>query len=107
MKPCSVKTLLVIGLVVAGGLLATACASYYRVTDPVSGSVYYTQKVERAVGGAAQFKDQRSGSEVTIQNSEVKEIDPKEYEAGLKSTPTPKTAPVPAPATGSGGSPSP
>jgi len=91
---------LVMALVVLSGALTTACASYYKVTDPISGNIYYTQRVERAVGGAAQFKDARSGSQVTIQNSEVKEIDSKEYETGVKSAPTPKAAPATAPSGG-------
>jgi len=83
------------------GLLLSACASYYRVKDPSSGSVYYTEKVKRE-GSAAMFKDARSGAEVTIQNSEIKEIEKKEYYEALvapasKPATTPTAAPAPAP----------
>jgi hypothetical protein len=63
--------------------LVTSCGSYYKIADPTSGNLYYTEKVKRE-GSAAMFKDARSGAEVTIQNSEVKEISKKDYEAGLK-----------------------
>jgi len=82
------------------GLLVTACASYYKVRDPGTGNVYYTEKVSRESGGAAKFKDARSGAEVTIQNSEVKEITKGEYTAGISapaSTPAPAPTAAPAP----------
>jgi len=84
------------------GLFMTACATYYKVTDPVTGSVYYTEEVKRE-GSAAMFKDARSGAEVTIQNSEIKEVEKKEYNKGLvapasKPTAVPAPAPPPAPA---------
>jgi hypothetical protein len=87
---------LMMAAVAVSGLLATACTSYFKVTDPTSGSVYYTEKVERTSGGAVTFTDARTEAEVTIQNSEVKEISSKEYDTGLKSAPTPKSAPAPA-----------
>jgi predicted GNAT family acetyltransferase len=42
----------------AGMLAIGGCAStYYRVTDPVSGQVYYTEKVEFKKSGSATFTD--------------------------------------------------
>ncbi len=84
------------------GITVVGCASYYKVTDPQSGKEYYTQEIENLKGGAVRLKDARSGSTVTIQNSEVKEIDSDAYKAGLtapvsKPTPTPAAA-APAPA---------
>jgi len=88
-------------VVLSAGFLVSACASYYRVKDPATGSVYYTEKVKRE-GSAAMFKDARSGSDVTIQNSEIKEIEKKEYYEALvapasKPAATPTAAPAPAP----------
>ena len=85
------------------GLLLTACATYYQVKDPATGNIYYTEKVKRESGGAAVFKDARSGAEVTIQNSEVTEITKGEYTTGISApapaaAPAPKPAPAPAPA---------
>ena len=87
------------------GLLVIGCASYYKVTDPQSGKEYYTQKVDTLAGGAVKVMDTRTGSIVTLQNSQVKEISEKEYKAGLAApvskptpTPAPATAPTPTPA---------
>ena len=99
------KRFITIGLVlvVLGSLLLViGCASYYKVKDPQTGSVYYTEKVDSLSGGAVKLMDARTGSLVTIQNSEVKQISSDEYKAGLaapvsKPTPTPVTAPVSAP----------
>ena len=90
MKRFTNKTRIVVLL--SAGFLLTACATYYKVTDPSSGNIYYTEKVKRE-GSAAQFKDARSGAEVTIQNSEVLEISGKQFDAGLK-TPVTKAAPA-------------
>ncbi len=78
-------------------LLVTGCASYYKVTDPQSGKVYYTEDIDNVRGGAVKLKDARTGSMVTIQNSEVKEISSDEYKAGLAAPVTPP-APAAAPA---------
>jgi uncharacterized protein YceK len=84
------------------GLLVVGCATYYKVTDPQSGKAYYTQEIESIKGGAVKVMDARTGSIVTLQNSEVKEISEKDYKAGLaapvsKPTPTAAAAPVSAP----------
>ncbi len=76
-------------------LLVTGCASYYKVTDPQSGKVYYTEDIDNVRGGAVKMKDARTGSMVTLQNSEVKEISSDEYKAGLAA---PVMAPAAAPA---------
>jgi uncharacterized protein YceK len=57
------------------------CTSYYEVTDPTSGKVYYSTEVQQR-GGATMLKDGKTGSRVTIQNSEVKQINQEEYESG-------------------------
>jgi len=81
--------------------LTAGCSSYYRVTDPGSGKTYYTNEVEDAGrAGAVKFKDAKSGSKVTLQSSDVKEISEEEFDAGLKpATPPAKPAATPAPAT--------
>ena len=79
------------------GLLIVGCATYYKVTDPQSGNAYYTQEIESIKGGAVKVKDARTGSIVTLQNSEVKEIGEKDYKAGL-AAPVSKPTPTPAPA---------
>ncbi|HEX9137508.1 MAG TPA: hypothetical protein VF905_11295 [Nitrospirota bacterium] len=82
------------------GVLVVGCASYYMVTDPETGKEYYTQEIDDVKGGAVKLKDARSGSLVTLQNSEVKEISEKEYKSGLAapvSMPAPAKAPAPVP----------
>jgi hypothetical protein len=54
-------------------LVTAGCTTYYRVTDPSSGKIFYTTDVKRS-GSAVMFKDAKSGSDVTLQASEVKEI---------------------------------
>jgi len=92
-----------IAVSLSAGLLVGGCSStYYKVTDPQSGTAYYTEKVDTLVGtGAVKVKDARTGSVVTLQSSEVKEISEKDYKAGVAApvtppTPAPAVAPVPA-----------
>ena len=67
-------------------VLATlGCTTYYMVRDPGTGKAYYTTEVNSAGStGAVKFKDDRTGSVVTMQSSEVKEISSEEYQAGIK-----------------------
>jgi len=71
-------------------LMVAGCSThYYRVTDPVSGKTYYTNDVERVwQGGALNFRDAQSGSSVTLQNSEVKELSEGEFMAFTLSQPS-------------------
>lgn len=80
---------LLTGLVSCGLILViVGCSSHYRVTDPSSGKTYYTTKIDNAGrAGAVKIKDEKTGSTVTLQSSEVKEISAEEYEAGLKAQP--------------------
>ena len=89
---CGTCTVLVDGapvlscLALCALMLAVAgCSTYYMVRDPGSGTTYYTTEVEKAgQTGAVKFKDARTGSVVTMQSSEVKEISSDEYEAAIK-----------------------
>ena len=71
--------------VVAGMIsLVTACASYYKVSDPAGTKEYYTTDVDREKSGAIKIKDQKTGAIVTLQSSEVKEISEEEFEKAVK-----------------------
>jgi hypothetical protein len=86
-------------IVLCVGIVVVGCASYYKVTDPQSGKEFYTQEIDNIKGGAVKMKDARTGSIVTLQNSEVKEISKDEYTAGIAapvSKPTPASAAAPA-----------
>src|SRR6476646_5306346 len=76
---------LLLAVSILSGLMATGCSPhYYRVTDPQSGKTYYTNNVERVwQGGALNFEDALSGTSVTLQNSEVKELSEGEFMARL------------------------
>jgi hypothetical protein len=87
-----------IALLMLGGLtmLAAGCSdTHYRVTDPTSGNTYFTTKVsDTGKGGAVKIKDAKTGSTVTLQSSEVKEISEQEYEAGVMAKAPAKPAPM-------------
>ncbi len=83
------------------GLLAGCGGNYYKVSDPAGGDrMYYTTEIDQSKAGAITFKDKKSGSKVTLQSSEVKEISKEEFEAGLKAPAAApaKATPAPAPA---------
>ena len=73
--------------------------SYYMVRDPASGTAYYTTNVDKAGGaGAVKFKDEKTGSTVTLQSSEVKEISKDEFSKQTTKPAPAAAAPAPAPA---------
>src|SRR5437899_2274815 len=73
--------------------------SYYAVRDPASGTAYYTTDVDKAGGaGAVKFKDEKTGSTVTLQSSEVKEISKDEFSKQTTKAAPAAAAPAPAPA---------
>ena len=78
-------------------LLAGCATSHYQVTDPLSGKKYYTENVENLSGGTVKLKDGRTGSVVTLQNTEVKEISSEAYKAGITAPETAEPTPAPVP----------
>ncbi len=79
------KNLMTIGVLCGLTMIVAGCSSqHYRVNDPGTGKAYFTTKVEDAGrGGAVKFTDDKSGSHVTLQSSEVQKITSDEYDAGL------------------------
>lgn len=74
------RTAGVTGLMLLTLVLVTAgCTTYYRVTDPASGKVFYTDEITRGSQNI-RFRDTKSGSDVTLTTSEVKEISSEEYQ---------------------------
>jgi|ThiBioDrversion2_2_1062182.scaffolds.fasta_scaffold54356_2 hypothetical protein len=69
------RTAILAGLCV----LLASCTSYYSVRDTATGTVYYTTDLDRSRTGAVSFEDARTGSSITVQNSEVTEIGRGEY----------------------------
>jgi hypothetical protein len=66
------------------GLLAGCGGNYYKVNDPAGNRLYYTTEIEQSKAGAVTFKDKKSGSKVTLQSSEVKQISEDEFKAAVK-----------------------
>ena len=66
------------------GLLAGCGGNYYKVNDPAGERQYYTTDIDKTKAGAITFKDEKSGSVVTLQSSEVKEISEDEFNAAVK-----------------------
>jgi hypothetical protein len=58
----------------------SGCTRYYRVIDPASGKTYNTTKIDRSRRGFVKFEDAKSGSEVTLQSSEIRKISKYEFD---------------------------
>jgi hypothetical protein len=72
-------------LLLAAVLTVGGCASHYAVRDPASGNTYYTRDVDRTgASGSVKFKDEATGANVIIPQSEVRELSGDEYEAAIK-----------------------
>lgn len=73
-------------------LMAASCSmprmmgmgSYYEVTDPASGRVYFANELSREDRGAVEFRDGATGAWISLPAAEYKEISPAEYQAGIK-----------------------
>jgi hypothetical protein len=78
------KTIALWTLCGMAGLLAGCGGNYYRVSDPAGDRQYYTSDIDQSKTGAITFKDEKSGSVVTLQSSEVKEISEDEFKAAVK-----------------------
>lgn len=66
------------------GLLTGCGGGYYRVNDPAGDRQYYTTDIDQTKTGAITFKDEKGGSVVTLQSSEVKQISKDEFKAAVK-----------------------
>ncbi len=59
------------------------CGGYWMVVDPTTKNVYYTEEVKESKSGAVKFIDAKTGKDVTLQKSEVKEVTKDEFKAGV------------------------
>ena len=69
-------------LVILGLVFLAGCGGFWMVTDPVSKNVYYTEAIAESRGGI-RFIDAKTGDDVTLQNSQVREISKDEFNAAL------------------------
>ena len=74
------------------GAALAGCTSYYKITDPSNGKTYYTNNYSQAGQGSVKFKDAQTGSEVTIQNSNISQLKKEQYESDLMAANAPKPA---------------
>jgi hypothetical protein len=79
------KTRLLIVIVVGLAMMLGGCASYYQVSDVTTGKVYYTKDIDHKKGGAVEFEDAKTRSEITLQSSEVKKINKEKFNVGVYS----------------------
>lgn len=94
MKTTTIASGILCGMAI---LLGGCGGDYYRVNDPAGDKLYYTTDINRTKTGAITFKDKQSGSKVSLQSSEVKQISKEEFEAGVMGLGAAKS-PVEAPA---------
>jgi len=70
-------------VIAVGLLIFTGCSSYYQITDPASGSVYFSKSVKDKRGGAVTFEDAQTGGSITLQSSEILEISKDSFKEGV------------------------
>jgi hypothetical protein len=66
------------------GLLASCGGDYYRGSDPAGEKQYYAKDIKHTRTGAITFKDEKTGSVVSLQSSEIKEISEDEFKSAVK-----------------------
>jgi hypothetical protein len=65
-------------------LFLAGCGGYWMVTDPTTKNIYYTEEVQQSKSsGAVKFIDAKTGNQVNLQNSEVKEVTKDEFKAAV------------------------
>jgi hypothetical protein len=70
-------------LVIISLVSLAGCTTYYRVTDPSTDNVYYSTSVKKLSGGAVRIKDEKTGKDVTLQNSEVETVKKEQFKVGI------------------------
>jgi hypothetical protein len=64
-------------------LFLGGCSHYYKVRDPLSDKIYYTDDLDNEGGGAILFHDIVTRQEIRLQSSEVIRITKDEYLANI------------------------
>lgn len=73
-------------LLIGASVFSVGCGSttYYSVTDPSNGKVFYTTEYKSAGGGSIRFIDTKTEAEITLQSSEVRTLSKQTYDEELK-----------------------
>jgi hypothetical protein len=77
------KSFAVFGLACAVMCTLTGCKSYWKVIDPASGRVYYTDHLKHRGSGSVLFKDEVTQTDVTLSSSEVIGISRAQFKANI------------------------
>jgi len=75
------KAFKITGAFLLAAVLSACGGSYYKVADPSTEKIYYTDEIEKVKSGAIKLLDANTGNMVTLQNSEVTEISKEEFKA--------------------------
>jgi hypothetical protein len=79
------KRLSRVAVLVLSLTVLSACGTRYIVRDPSTGAEYYTTDVDDVgKAGAVRFKDERTGSVVTLTTSEVRKVSRERYAEGIQ-----------------------
>ncbi|HVL58949.1 MAG TPA: hypothetical protein VM491_20810 [Burkholderiaceae bacterium] len=70
---------IIVAAAVGLALLSGCASTYYAIHDPSTGRTYYTREIDRTRTGAVSFHDEASGHRVTLQSSEIREVDRRAY----------------------------
>lgn len=81
----AMRKVMTLGSVALMFVILSACGTYYKITDPASGKIFYTTDYDKDRSGAISFEDTRSKSKVTLQSSEISEIGSDEYDKAVGS----------------------
>lgn len=65
-------------------LCTLAGCSKYAITDPVSGTTYYTASYDTNRNDVVTFKDARDDAKVSLRQYEIRKVTDSEYKQGLK-----------------------
>ena len=80
------KKTMMIGVLLTGVFSVLAgCTSYYKVTDPGTGTSYYTTDIKKRSSGAIELTDKKTNKQVTLQNSEIEKLSEEKFQIGVYS----------------------
>lgn len=89
MKPTPRRSAAPLVLIAALALAGAGC-SYYEITDPTTGAVYYAndRKVYKG-SGAVLFKDAVTGQQVTLTGSKIRKLKEQPWKAAVSAQKNP------------------
>lgn len=67
-----------------GATMTLGACKHYRVTDLSNGTNYYTKRIDHKTGGAVTFRDARTDTKVTLQNTDVDAITRSEFKQATR-----------------------